>query len=304
VSPLLPNGPQLQAGGTSSWLGRVRRLATQPIGASRPAGRVSVALFPDRMVVARVEGRLSPRITQCETVPVAAAPSAGAPRWRPALEALAAKLRTGVLAAGEVTVILSNHFVHYVIVPYTDVLGDEDEQIAFARHRFAGIFGNQADAWTVRLSPAYPGEARLACAAENSFVAALEELMAPLGKRYVSLQPHLMASFNRAHSRLGAHASWFVVAEPGLLCVALIEGGQWKSVHGVKVGRDWAAELPAVLAREECLVESDVECRKVLVLAADVPAPAFAASGKWQIERLLPKRPPGLAGEFSIAMGV
>ena len=156
------------------------------------------------------------------------------------------------------------------------------------------------------MSPAYSREARLACGVETSLVTAIDDVLAPLGSAYCSLQPHLMASFNRSRARIGKHATWFVVAEPGLLCIALFEGGQWKSIHSVKVGLDWAAELSAVLAREECLIDGEVECSKVLLFAADVSVPTFAASGKWQIERLLPKQLPGMAGrpgEFSIAMG-
>ncbi len=292
-------------GHPAGWLGRLKQGATKPISASARRGKMTVALFPDRLVLARVEGRWSPRLTQYETMVVAPAPG-GVPRWRPALEALAAKVKAGAVAAAEITLILSNHFAHYGLVPYNDVLGGEDEQLAFARHRFATIYGSQTDAWTLRLSPAYPREARLACGVETSLVTALDDVLAPLGRSYCSLQPHLMASFNRSRARIGNRATWFVVAEPGLLCVALVEGGQWKSIHSVKVGRDWAAELSAVLAREECLIDGEIECRRVLLFAADVAVPAFAASGKWQIERLLPRQLPGMAGrpgEFSIAMG-
>ena len=304
MSPLSPNRSN-STGQPQGWLGRIRQVATTPIGTAARRGKLTAALLPDRLVIARVEGRWSPRLSQYETTALdAAAP--GVPRWRPALEALAVKVKTGAMSAAEITLVLSNHFVHYGLVPYNDVLGGEDEQLAFARHRFATVYGSQTDAWALRLSPAYPHEARLACGVETSLVTAIDDALAPLGGAYCSLQPHLMASFNRSRARIGKRATWFVVAEPGLLCIALFESGQWKSIHSVKVGLDWAAELSAVLAREECLIDGEVECRKVLLFAADVAVPTFAASGKWQIERLLPKLVPGMAGgpgEFSIAMG-
>ncbi|HSQ05257.1 MAG TPA: hypothetical protein VLN59_14535, partial [Burkholderiales bacterium] len=163
-------------------------------------------------------------------------------------------------------------------------------------------------AWTLKLNRSLPGKPRLACAVETMLVEALNRTMAPLGRSYRSLQPHLMASFNRWRARLGDEPMWFVVAEPGLLSVALLHEGHWHSVRNVKVGADWLEQLPGVLSREECLVDSPADCNDVVLFAPDGPEQMRLDGGKWRIRNLLPTLLPGMAAgvdaPFSIAVGV
>jgi hypothetical protein len=116
-----------------------------------------------------------------------------------------------------------------------------------------------------------------------------------------------MASFNRWRALLGGRPGWFVVAEPGLLSVALLGGGQWHSVRTLKVGADWTQELPGVLSREECLVDGPTQSDEVLLFAPDAAQPLMLETGKWRIKTLLPTLLPGMAAgadaPFSIALG-
>jgi hypothetical protein len=62
-----------------------------------------------------------------------------------------------------------------------------------------------------------------------------------------------------------------------------------------------------VLTREECLVDSPVECDDVLLFAPDGPESVSVQAGKWRIARLLPTLLPGMAAgddaAFSVALG-
>jgi hypothetical protein len=213
----------------------------------------------------------------------------------------------GALAKADVNLVLSNRFVHYAVVPWSDTLDSNEEEQAFARHCFARIYGSEADDWGIKLSSANSRKPRLACAVEQTLIDALTTCMRPLGGRYRSLQPHLMASFNRVRARLGDEPAWLVVAEPGLLCLALLQEGRWQSVRTLKVGPDWVNELHGLLAREECLVDSQTECGRVLVFAPDSPQMVMPQAGKWQVENLLPGLLPGMIpgvdAPFSIALG-
>ena len=268
--------------------------------------QLGVALFPDRLVLARASGGFRRRLEHKEILELAPA-QAGMPPWQPAVDALAEKVAAGEFARADVALVLSNCFVRYALVPWSEALGGREEELAFARHCFARVYGGEVEDWALRLSPAGPGQARLACAVEHKLVDALSTCMSALGSRYRSLQPHLMASFNRWHARLGEQAAWLVVAEPGLLCLALLRGGCWLSVRTLKVGPDWMAELPRVLAREECLIDSQAECDQILVFAPDEPAAVAPRAGKWRIETLMPMLLPGMAAgvdaPYSIALG-
>jgi hypothetical protein len=268
--------------------------------------KFGVALFPDRLLLVRAGGRARARITHKDVIGVMPA-SPGTPLWQPALEALAGQVAAGTMKGAEVSVVLSSHFVHYVLVPHSDVLANPDEEMAFARHCFARVHGEQAEGWRIKLSPAGEGSARLACGVEQTLVDGLEKVMAPIGNSYRSMQPHLMASFNRWRTRLGKRPGWFVVAEPDLLCLSLLRDGNWQSVRTVKAGADWPAELPGVLMREECLVDSDADCDEVYVFAPDGPDPLILSAGKWRFTSLLPTLLPrmsaGADAQFSIALG-
>lgn len=203
--------------------------------------RVELGVYPDRVVLARAKGSDT----------VAVSPAAGGPGWRAAVDAVA---RLEALGRAEVTVVLSSFFVRYSLVPLNAALTSAAERLALARHCLSRIHGNAVEGWMVRLS----GE--VACGVDAALVHALRDA---LGKRLRSLQPHLMASFNRSRGRLGA-SGWFVDVEPGLASVALVANGAWQSLRSLRVGAQWKEELPGLLAREACFVDSPADCPQVV----------------------------------------
>lgn len=268
---------------------------------------LGVALFPDRVMIARVGGSWRQKLRHKEIVELPP-PAPGNANWQPMLEALAEKARSGAFGGGNVTLVLSSEFVQYTVVPWSDLLKTEDEQLEYARQRFVRVYGKCAESWSLRISPAKAGKSRLACGIPRILVEALQAAMSPLGVRFLSLQPYLMTSFNRWRRRLGAQPTWFVVAEPELLCIALLQDGQWQSVRKLKIDADWPSELPAVLAREQCLIDCQTDCDRVLVFAPELPAAVNLENGSWRVENLLPVLParmdPAVDGSFAIAVGV
>jgi hypothetical protein len=212
----------------------------------------------------------------------------GGPRWKPALEALSGQVTGGTLAGADVTLVLSSVFVRYALVPRNDALNSETEQLAYAHHRFASIYGKDSDEWMIRLAPAKAGQARLACAIEQGLVEALDEIMAPLGARYHSLQPHLATSFNFWRREIGKRSVWFVVVESGVMSVVRLQDGQWASLRTMRVSSRWATELPSVLAREEFLSDSPVTSNEVLVYGPLDHQLPEAGKGKWRFRSLTP----------------
>jgi len=289
-----------------SWYAKTRSFCRRRIALPWQPDELGVALFPDRLIIARVGGAWRRRLKYKEIIDFAPA-GAEAPRWQPALEALVRKVSDGALSGANVTLVLSNHFVHYVLVPWKDLLKSEEDQLAFARQRLIGVHGSAAEGWSLRLSQAGTRQPRLACGVPQILIDALNEVMAPFGSRFRSLQSYMMASFNRWRARLGAQPSWFVAAEPGLACLALLENEQWQSVRTFRIDSDWRTQLPRVLARERLLVESQVDCDRVLVFAPELPATEAPVADDWHIEYLQPTLLPDMAAgadaRFAIAVG-
>lgn len=267
---------------------------------------IGVALFPERVLITRVGGVWTRRVRHQEVVELAPA-AAGSTAWQSAVEALARKVMEGALAGANVTLVLSSHFVQYVLVPGGTLLHGEEEQRAFVRERLRSVLGAAVEGWALRLSETGSRRSRLACAVPQTLVEALTEVMAPLGRRFRSLQPHLMASFNRWRTRFGTQPCWFVAAEPGLACLALLDAGEWRSVRAVKVGSDWPQALAGALARERFLADAYAECSDVWVFATGLPAPVAPLGGGWRIEHLQVAPLPGTQGAgdapFALAVG-
>jgi hypothetical protein len=173
--------------------------------------------------------------------------------WRGALERL--KTRPWPQRA-DVTVILSNHFVRYAVVPQQDA-ASPDEELALARFHFARIHGERAKGWEVRLS----GE--LACAMDTALLAGLKEIFSnQKGVRLVSVQPHLMAAYNRARRRIPRGGAWLLLAEPQRVCLARLAARGWAWVYN---GRD--TEWQQLIERERSRAGGESLPSLVLALA-------------------------------------
>jgi hypothetical protein len=186
-------------------------------------------------------------------------------------------LKSQTLPAAGVTVVLSNHFVRYALVPWSDALSSEAEEEAYVRHHFTRIHGERAKSWLFRSSEARHGAPRLCSAIDRQL---LEELKACFPKsrkaRLVSVQPQLMTVFNRARSAIPRSGAWLLVAEPQRACVGLHAGGQWRAVQNAK--GDWRA----LLERERHRAGGAVP--DLVLLHADAALPADAPG--WKVQRL------------------
>ena len=183
--------------------------------------RVLVQLRPDQLLVADRKIACDPRF--------------GAEPWQGALAAL----KSIEFGKAAVTVVLSNHFVRYALVPWSDSLSTEQEEEAYVRHHFAKIHGERAKGWALRWSDGL-------CSAIDK--ALLEELKGLFEKnkkaKLASVQPALMAAFNRARGAIPSAGAWLVMAEADRACVALHAQGRWRSVQNAR------GEAAALLERE------------------------------------------------------
>jgi hypothetical protein len=176
--------------------------------------------------------RLSPTEVSVGDRTVPCEPAFGAEAWHGAVSALD---RLGIGQRCRVTVVLSNHFVRYALIPWSDALASEAEEEAYVRHHFARIHGDRAKAWAVRASDGGSGAPRLASAIENALLDALRACFPARGKaKLVSVQPALMELFNRARGSIPRSGAWLVLAEPDRACIALHAGRHWRAVQSAK----------------------------------------------------------------------
>lgn len=263
--------------------------------------QLHIALSPGGVVMVRLgRGPETAAASRQEFVCAAAQP--GEAPWVRALECLEHALQERKSGKADATVLLSNHFVRYALVPWSEQISDANEEQAFIRHCFTKTYGAEAQHWALRMSPAGYGETKVACAIDQELLDGLERISTSHGLRLSSLQPYFMAAFNQWRRQLPESVVWFVVAEPGRLCVSLMERGQWRILRVVKVGDDWRDALGKLLEREYLVSDSAPERGKVYVHAPDDESEIILPG--WTAQRLGANPNAPAPNEFHLAMSM
>ena len=221
--------------------------------------RVRIALSPHQVALVRFSRGLRPRIVDRKSLACPEAKGQGS--WVDAVEVLRDLLVHPNFGKAETTLILSSHFVRYLVLPWSGELITEAEELEFARTRFIQVFGQSARDWTIVRSPAPAGASRLCAAVDEALISAAIGAIAGSGLRLLSVQPALMAQFNEWRRRIGADG-WLAIAERGRLLMAWISGGQWRSVR-VRPLNDTSISLAQVLEQEQLLLSAGSANNKV-----------------------------------------
>jgi len=217
--------------------------------------------------------------------------------WTPALEALGALLAAAPARGADATVIVSSHFVRYGLVPASELLVTQEDEVRFARHNFMRVHGAAAEHWSVRVSPG-DGTAQdggLASGMEQALVDALRALLERHGLRPRALQPALMAAFNHARLALPAGGCRLIVHEPGIAVSALLAPG-WRRVRSQRVAEPAAEALAQLLEREQVLEDeapADVPICLLPLLPLAQPLPAAPGAAPHLLEAFWPESAQG-----------
>lgn len=212
--------------------------------------RIQIVLCPQRVILVRLGRGLHLKVLDKAVVPCGES-AGGVPSWQPALAVLQQALAGPQWRHAEARVILSNHFVHYLLIDWDESLTGDEEQLALVRYRFAQTYGDAAGAWDYRWNEGHPPAPCLACAVDHGLFAGLRELFADAGLhlRLGGVQPYLMAAFNHWRHELDSERDWLLLAEPGRLCLAWFKADEWAGLHSQQVSRGWGQELPQILDR-------------------------------------------------------
>jgi hypothetical protein len=204
---------------------------------------------------------LSPRVKDRKALPCP--PAGDEQNWRGAIEALRDALTHPNIGPADATVVLSNHFVRYLVLAWNPGLATPQEEEAFARARFVHAFGETAHDWVLRISTARPGMPSVASAIEPAFMQALTGQLDGSPLRLRSMQPSLMAVCNE-RARLPGTDAWIVIAEAGKLLLGALRDGRWLSLRTRPLQRQSIA-LMDILEQEAVLLGIEPGIRPVFL---------------------------------------
>jgi len=210
-------------------------------------------------------GLCSDRIFLSKNRVISLAPSADAAEWRAAVDALPEILLS--LKCREASVVLADQFVRYALLPWNEAIKNEEQWLALARHRLAAIHGPVAAAWEVKLTDTAPKGPRLACAVDRALIDELAAKFVAANVRLTSVQPFLIAAFNRIRKTIGNGSCWLVVEEPGRLTLAFIQRGVWVAIRSRRSDQRWREMLPEIIERESAFLALSAPCTRVIVCA-------------------------------------
>jgi len=228
-----------------------------------------ISLGAERLVLADHERGLRRGKGSTSVTPVQGNPND--PEWRAALDALPAALAG--FGGRDVSVVLADQFVRYALLPWNAALKSAEQWLAMARHRLEAVHGAAAAGWDVQLTETAPSGPRLACALDRELLAELAAKLVAAEVRLVSVQPFLVAAFNRLRSGIrkavGDGSCWLVIEEPRRLTLAFIQRGVWVAVRSRRIDSGWRAALPELIQRESAFLALSEPCTRVIVCAQD-----------------------------------
>jgi hypothetical protein len=227
--------------------------------------QVRIAMCPDRVITLHSKAGLRPRIVNKQIHKYSGSESG----WQAALPVLKTSLDNFNSNNAEATLIISNHYTRFLLLPWNDVSLTDAEQFSLLQHRFDEVYGEASATLELRLHSGSYGSASLASGIDQDFLTQVKSIFDASSLRLKSVQPYLMAAFNACRKKLGSEKSWLVVVEEGVFCVALIEGGQWQKIRTRQIESDWLEEVLVTIEREMMLDETGGESCRVLVYAPD-----------------------------------
>jgi hypothetical protein len=232
--------------------------------------RLRIALCPDRLVVARVGIGLRNRVYDKHIVDCV--PTSAGAAWHASIAALGAVLDGLQKPNAAVTIILSNHFVRYAIVPWRDSVTNIAEQAALARHCFKNIFGDVAANWDIRVSDGGFRRNAVASAVDRDLTIQLNQLFIDRKLSLPSVQPYFMTVCNRFSNELSSGKSGcFAVVECGRAAFGIYDHRGWQSLSARRLADVSEVGLAPVLAQELNSANLPTAVEQMFVAALEVP---------------------------------
>src|ERR1019366_5449843 len=88
-------------------------------------------------------------------------------------------------------VVLSNHYVRFLVLPWNEAMLSGAEKMALVQHRFDEVYGEASSSWDFRLNEGSFGTPSLACAIPQKLLSQLKALFEASPLRLKSVQPYL-----------------------------------------------------------------------------------------------------------------
>ena len=206
--------------------------------------QLRIALAPQGLALVRHHGN--------PAKPVASKSVASPVRdWQSLLPLLERELADAAWRAPQVEVVLSNQYVRYALTPPPGKALSQPEETALVSASFREIYGAETASWRIRVLSQPPQFGLVGAAIDESLIIEIGDLLKR--HRYTNWAMKPLASLTPQPT-----ADWWVLAEPGWLCLFNAVGGHWRYLSGQPADDHWQRSLPETLNREARMAGCDL----------------------------------------------
>lgn len=241
----------------------------------------AVFVGADAVQVTRYAGRFARTAPQTSRAPIAS----GGNTVQHVADALRDALG-GRAQPGDASVVVSNHYVRFALVPDAAKLRNDAERAVAARHTLQAVYGETVAGWRVVLDGAGSKGAAVAAGIDAALVDAIVATLTAANLRARTLKPLFASALKAARRVLGTGPAWFGVAEPGRLALAYVERGAWQSLRSHRLRRGLEQDLPVLLEQDRLtgLVRGGSEANGRVVLVSSEATPVELPAGSWTVQ--------------------
>lgn len=242
--------------------------------------RIGVSLAPGRVALLRFSRGWQPQLAQSEVAEAEGDDASGST----AIRLLAALLTAEGMSRGDVSITVSSHYVRYAVLPWSDVVSDEDWQ-ALAQHQFRTVYGDGALDWATAIAWQGPERPVVACAMPKALLDMVHATVRGAGMRLRSVSPYFVAAFNFCRRRLPDDAFWFGVLESGRFTFGGVDKGMWASMASRRLGSGSTLRLTETLEQEVLGGDGTAARGRAFVFSPERELSPVADGTGWTLER-------------------
>ncbi|HDY85046.1 MAG TPA: hypothetical protein ENH74_05105 [Methylophaga sp.] len=222
---------------------------------------LTIFIRPDSIVVRRFKGFIGAQLSCVDQQKIVLKKKVGYSDLELAYltQVLQTTLNTERWQAASATIVLSNQFVRYAVIPWNAEIKNNEESRAFLRHQFLTIYGDAIASWNMCQSPAEYGQKALASAVPSELLQTINDVFSSLQITLDSVQPSLMHIANQAQEVINQQnlqkSYWLAVIADGRLCLCLIVEGEWRWVKAIQVEAEETVvgQIELLIQREQLL---------------------------------------------------
>lgn len=189
---------------------------------------------------------------------------------------------------------LSADFARYLVLPAQPTLTFKVDRQSYTKAVYQEVYGSVVDSWIVECADVPPNKAILSCAVDKDVVEGLKSLATKHLLNLRTLQPYLVASYNKIPNKF--QSGYLIVIEPDrLLLLKLVDG--CNQIKTMKWTGDWQQALAEMLQREALLDESSA--KDVMIYAPMAKGESISPVRNWNIKRVGKLVKHALSDEFN-----